>query len=66
MNGIVLELSKRVKMELRRIRRQSRDAGLAMRCQIILHAGKGRTSRTIAEALGCHHSWVPRVRWTST
>jgi len=61
MRTIVLCLSKRVKMELRRLRRATRDAGLAMRCQMMLHAGKGRSSRQIAEAVGCHRSWVSRV-----
>jgi len=37
-------------MELQRWRRETRDAGLARRCQIILHAAKRRSSRTIAEA----------------
>jgi transposase len=32
-----------------------------MRCQIILHAAKGRSSRVIADAVGCHRSWVSRV-----
>lgn len=61
MEKIVLCLPKRVKMELRRWRRWTRDKGLATRLQIVLHAAKGRDSRTIAEALGCHRSWVSRV-----
>ena len=61
MRRIVLELRKRVKMELRRIRRQTRDAGLAMRCQMVLHSAKGRGSRQIADAVGCDRSWVSRV-----
>jgi putative transposase len=61
MRRIVLELPKRVKMELRRIRRQTRDAGLAMRCQMVLHSAKGRGSRRIADALGCSRSCVSRV-----
>jgi len=61
MKTIVLCLPKRVKMELRRWRRETRDAALATHCQIILHAGKGRSSRTIAEAVGCSRSCVSRV-----
>jgi len=61
MDQIVLSLPKRVKMELRRLRRQTRDAGLAARCQIVRHAGKGRSSREIAEAVGCSPSWASRV-----
>ena len=51
----------RVKLRIRRLRRSTRDAGLAIRCQIVLHAVKQRTSRQIAEALGCSRSWVSRV-----
>jgi transposase len=61
MERIVLCLAKRVKMELRRWRRWTRDKGLALRIQIVLHAAKGRGSRTIADAVGCHRSWVSRV-----
>lgn len=65
MHGSVPVLAVRVKKELRWLRRSTRDAGLAMRCQMILHLAKGRSSRQIAEALGCHRSWVSRVvaRW---
>jgi len=61
MSRIVLCLPKRVKMELRRWRRWTKDKALAIRIQIVLHTGKGRDSRTIAEAVGCHRSWVSRV-----
>jgi transposase len=61
MKCIVVTLERRVKLRIRRLRRSTRDAGLAIRCQIILHAAKGRSSRTIAEAVGCHRSWVSRV-----
>jgi transposase len=65
MHGSVPVLGGRVKQELRWLRRTTRDAGLALRCQMVLHAAKGRRSRAIAEALGCHRSWVNRVlaRW---
>jgi len=59
--AIVVVLPTRVKMRLRRLRRATDDAGLAMRCQIILHAGKGRTAPRIAEMVGCHSSWAWRV-----
>lgn len=61
MTRMVLVVPSRVKMEVRRIRRWTRDAGLALRCQIILHAIKQRSSRRIADAVGCSHSWVSRV-----
>jgi len=61
MKRIVIRLERRVKMRIRRLRRSTRDAGLAMRCQIILHADKGRCSRVIAEAVGCSRSWASRV-----
>ena len=61
MTRMVVVLPKHVKLEIRRLRRKTRDAGLAMRCQIILHAVKDRPSRAIAEAVGCSRSWVARV-----
>lgn len=61
MKKIIVRLDSRVKVGVRRLRRSTQDAGLAMRCQMILHASKGRSSRTIAEALGCSRSWVSRV-----
>ena len=61
MRRIIVTLKHRVKVRIRRLRRSTSEAGLAMRCQIILHAAKGRSSRVIAEALGCHRSWVSRV-----
>lgn len=61
MARMVLVLSSRVKLEVRRLRRRTRDAGLAARCQIVLHAAEGRASRAIAEAVGCSRSWVSQV-----
>ena len=52
MKTIVLCLPRRVKMLLRRWRRQTRDAGSATRRQIVLLSAKGRSSRQIAEAVG--------------
>jgi transposase len=62
-NAIVLRLERRVKLKLRRLRRETKDKGLANRCQIILLAAKGRGRRRqeVAEAVGCSVSWVNRV-----
>jgi transposase len=61
MHGSILVLAPRVKKELRWLRRGTREAGLAMRCQVILLAAKGCSSRGIAEAVGCDRSWASRV-----
>jgi len=61
MARMVLSVGGRVKVQVRRMRRETRDAGLAQRCQIVLHAGKGRGLRAIADAVGCSRSWVVRV-----
>jgi transposase len=61
MKRIVITLGHRVKVQLRRLRRSTKEAGLAMRCQMVLLAAKGRSSREIAEAVGCSRSWVSRV-----
>jgi transposase len=58
---IVVRLNHRVKLRLRRMRRETCDKGLAMRCQIILLASKGRRRGEIAEAVGCSVSWVNRI-----
>ena len=61
MNRIVVRLERRVKLQLRRVRRRTRDKGLADRCQIVLLAAKGRSRPAVAEAVGCSVSWVGRV-----
>ena len=61
MTKIMIIVPKRVKLAIRQLRRTTRDAGLAMRCQIVLHSAKGRSSREIAEAVGCSRSWASRV-----
>ena len=61
MRRMVVELGGHVKVRLRRLRRSTREAGLAMRCQTVLLAAKQRPSRRIAEALGYSRSWVSRV-----
>ena len=50
---MVLRLERRVKLRLRRMRRETRDKGLANRCQIVLLAAKGRSRPAVAEAVGC-------------
>ena len=62
MPRMVLKLGPGVKSTLRRMRRKTRDKGLATRCQIVLLSGKQRTAKVIAEALGCSPSWVYQVR----
>jgi transposase len=60
-NAILVRLDRRVKLRLRRVRRQTKDKGLAIRCQIVLLAAKGRRRPAIAEGVGCSVSWVGRV-----
>lgn len=61
MKLILVRLERRVKLQVRRLRRQTKDKGLAIRCQIILLADKGRNRPDIAQSLGCSVSWVGRV-----
>jgi transposase len=65
MPRMVLCLERRVKVQLRRMRAATPDKGLAMRCQIVLRAAKGRRRQEIADGVGCSVSWVDRVlaRW---
>ena len=58
---MLFRLDRRVKLQVRRMRRGTRDKGLAMRCQIVLLADKQRTRPSIAESVGCSVSWVNRV-----
>lgn len=58
---MVFRLERRVKMQVRRMRRQTRDKGLAMRCQVVLLADRQRKRAGIAESVGCSVSWVQRV-----
>jgi transposase len=58
---IVLRLERRVKLTLRRMRRETNDKGLADRCQIVLLTAKGRRRADVAESVGCSVSWVNRV-----
>jgi transposase len=59
--AIVIRLEHRVKVRLRRTRRETNDKGLAQRCQIVLRAAKGRRRAAIADGVGCSISWVNRV-----
>ena len=61
MPRMVVAIEHRVKCQLREIRRSTRDKGLAIRCQIILLAAKGRPRGMIAEGTGCSVSWIDRV-----
>jgi hypothetical protein len=58
---IVVRLERRVKLKLRRMRRETKDKALAVRCQIVLLAAKDRRRGDIAESVGCSVSWVNRV-----
>ena len=58
---IVFRLENRVKAQVRRIRRDTRDKRLAMRCQVVLLAHKQRKRASIAESVGCSVSWVQRI-----
>jgi transposase len=58
---IVVRLERRVKLKLRRMRRETKDKALAVRCQIVLLAARGRRRCDIAESMGCSVSWVNRV-----
>ncbi len=49
---IVLRLERRVKLTLRQMRRQTKDKGLAERCQIVLLVAKGRRRADVARAWG--------------
>ena len=61
MRKIVVRLEHRVKFRLRRMRRETTDKGLAMRCQVVLLASKGRNRGLIAEGVGYSVSWVNRI-----
>jgi transposase len=58
---IVLRLERRVKLKLRRMRRETKDKGLADRCQIVLLVARGRRRADVAESVGRSVSWVNRV-----
>jgi len=58
---MVVGLDRRVKMELRKLRRRTRDKNLFKRCQIVLLTARGRSRSAVAESLSCSVSWVDRV-----
>ncbi len=51
----------RVKAQLRRLHRKTKDKGLAVRCRIVLLWGESTLCFDIANAVGCSVSWVNRV-----
>ena len=61
MGKIVIRLERQVKRQPRRLKRKTKDKGMALRCQIIPLAAKGRKRGEIADASGCSASWVNRV-----
>jgi len=61
LSKMLFRLDRRVKGQVRRVHRRTRDKALAMRCQIVLLADKQRSRPRIAEAVGCSVSWVNRV-----
>jgi transposase len=61
MSGIVVRVRGPVKRQLRKLRQQTDDKGLATRCQIILLWGEGQGWFEIARGVGCSISWVGRV-----
>lgn len=61
MPRMVITLTSHDKRSLRQLKKQTREKGLAMRCQIVLLAGKQRSREQIAESVGCAVSWVGAV-----
>jgi transposase len=59
---MVISWTSRDKRSLRQLKKQTREKGLAMRCQIVLLAGRRRSRERIAESVGCAVSWVGAVR----
>lgn len=57
----VVQLPRRVKLAVRRLRRETKSVCVALKCQIILLSHRGGASRSIAESVQCHRSWVSRV-----
>jgi transposase len=58
---IVVRVRGPVKRQLRKLRQETDDKGLAIRCQIVLLWSESKAWFDIAEALGCSLSWVGRV-----
>ena len=61
MARMVVRVRGPVKRELRKLREQTADKGLAARCQIVLLWGEGETWFAVARAVGCSVSWVGRM-----
>ena len=60
MSRIVVRLERRVKLKLRRMRRETKDKGLAVRCQIVLLAAEGRRRATSPSPWGARLVGQPR------
>jgi transposase len=58
---MVIQIEHRVKYQLRKMRRDTRDKRLYQRCQIVLLASRRRHRSEVAESVGCSVSWVARV-----
>jgi transposase len=61
MAGMVAGVKGCVKYQLRKLKRETTDKGLAVRCQIVLRWSEGETHSGIALGVGCSLSWVGRV-----
>jgi transposase len=61
MARMVVRVRRPVKRELRKLRRETADKGLAARCQMVLLWGEGERWFDIAKGVGCSLSWVGRV-----
>lgn len=61
MTKMVVRVRGPVKRQLRKVRQQTADKGLAMRCQIVLLWAEGEAHHAIAKGVGCSVSWVDRV-----
>jgi transposase len=61
MSRMVVGVGGRVKRQLRDLRRQTGEKGLAMRCQIVLLWSEGEPRKEIGRAVACSVSWVNRV-----
>jgi transposase len=58
---MLFRLERRVKLQVRRIRRHTRDKALAMRCQVVLLADRQCHRAWMAQATGFSLSWVQRI-----
>lgn len=61
MSFILCPLSRQVKRQVCKMQRQTKDKALAMRCQVVLLAGRGQRRREIVANVGFSLSWVNRI-----